>query len=541
MTAATASRSEVSGQAEDRADGRMPMASVADFRDLIGEILDRRPAVGLALGVVRDGRLEFFRGHGLADIASGTRITEDTVFRIGSITKTVTAIAVMQLWERGTVDLDAPVSDYLHPFRLVPASEGWRPVTLRHLLTHTAGIPDVRRLSDLLHAGLTPSDGRPPLLNVAFGRPLPSLAEHYRSGLRVVVEPGSAFAYSNHGYATLGQIVEDVAGERLDRYFREHVFEPLGMTDTDLVRSEHLSGRLATGYVLRAGGPRPVADRNWIGAAGGGIYSTPRDMARYVAALLGGGANEHGRVLQPATLAAVFAPQYQPDPRLPGMGLGFFRGEVDGHRTVAHGGILPGFNSELLVAPEDGIGLFALTNGSSGAFAWLPIEIESLLRQLLGPPADERRPNVPHQPHVWAALCGRYGFLARIADVRERLSMGGGVEVFVRDGRLMARVLTPIPTLYRGLPLESLHESDPYLYRLDLSGLGMGQVRAVFAPIIEGRATAIHTDLGGMPWSLVRLNEATPWRRRVPALGALALAGVLAALRRRRRHEEMQT
>jgi CubicO group peptidase (beta-lactamase class C family) len=508
----------------------------------VREILQYRPAVGLALGVIRDGRLAFFHAHGLADVTSGTPITQDTVFRIGSITKTVTAIAIMQLWERGLVDLDVAASRYLRAFKLVPASEDWRPATLRHLLTHTAGIPDVRRLSDLLYAGLTPSDGRPPLLNVAFGQPLPSLVEHYSGGLRVVVDPGSAFGYSNPGYATLGQIVEDVTGEPLHRYLRERIFEPLGMTDTDLVRSDRLASRLATGHVLQDRGPRAVADRDWFGAAGGGLYSTPRDMARYVAALLGGGTNDHGRVLEPATLATMFAPQYQPDWRLPGMGLGFFRGDVDGHRTVSHGGILPGFNSELLMAPEDGVGLFALTNGSSGAFVWLPIELESLLRQLLGGSKSERRPSIPHQPHVWAALCGTYGFSPRVADVRQRVSLGGGVDVFVRDGRLMARVRMPIPALYRGLPLEALDESDPYLYRLDLSGWGMGQVRAVFAPVIDGRATAIHTDLGGMPWSLVRRNEATPWRRFGQALGALAVVGVLGALRRRRRrHPEIET
>ena len=115
-------------------------------RARVDEILNRRPAVGLAVGVVRDGRLEFFHGHGLADIASNTPITEDTVFRIGSITKLFTAIAVMQLCEQGLVDLDAPANDYLRAYQLIPAEAGFRPATLRHLLTHTAGIPDVRHV-----------------------------------------------------------------------------------------------------------------------------------------------------------------------------------------------------------------------------------------------------------------------------------------------------------------------------------------------------------------------------------------------------------
>jgi CubicO group peptidase (beta-lactamase class C family) len=107
-------------------------------------ILNRHPAVGLAVGVVRNGRLEFFYGHGLADIASNTPVSEDTVFRIGSITKTFTAIAVLQLWEQGLVDLDVPADDYLRAYRLVPAKAAHRPATVRQLLTHTAGLPPAR-------------------------------------------------------------------------------------------------------------------------------------------------------------------------------------------------------------------------------------------------------------------------------------------------------------------------------------------------------------------------------------------------------------
>ena len=287
----------------------------------VSEILNRRPAVGLALGVVRKGRLEFLRGHGLADIATATPLTEDTVFRIASLTKLFTAVAVMQLWEAGKVDLDGPASHHLRAYRLVAADDGWRPATLRHLLTHTAGIPDVRQAADLLHASFSASGGRPPHLSVEFGQPLPSLAAYYRAGLRVVVEPGSAFAYSNHGYATLGQIVEDVSGVPLERYFRERIFEALGMADSDLVRSDRIASRLATGYVFGSRGPKAVADRDWIGAGAGGMYSTTRDMARFVAALLGGGANDHGRILRPTTLATMFEPHYQPDERMPGMGL----------------------------------------------------------------------------------------------------------------------------------------------------------------------------------------------------------------------------
>ena len=196
----------------------MPEISELEVKARVGEILNRRPAVGFALGVVRNGSLEFFYGHGVADVGSKRPVAEDTVFRIASITKTFTAIAVMQLWEQGLVDLDAPANDYLRAYRLVPAKSSWRPATVRHLLTHTAGIGEQVPRSGMLRRDFGES--------VKVGRRMPSLAEYYRGRLRLYAEPGTMFRYGDHGPATLGQIVEDVSGTSLDRYFREHVFGP---------------------------------------------------------------------------------------------------------------------------------------------------------------------------------------------------------------------------------------------------------------------------------------------------------------------------
>jgi CubicO group peptidase (beta-lactamase class C family) len=278
-----------------------------DIGTRVRGILNRWPCPGLAVGVVRDGALEDFYGHGVSDIASKTPVTEDTVFRVASITKTFTAIAVLQLCEQGLVDLDAPANDYLRAYRLIPAKPAFRPPTLRHLLTHTSGIGELRGLTDLL---------RPTLGSEVNSVRVPSLAEYYRGGLRVEVEPGTRFAYTDHGFATLGQIVEDVSGEPFDRYLREHVFGPLGMENTDVER-ERVQPRLARGYVLRRGGLRAVTDRAVVVGGAGSVYSSTRDMARYVAAL-GGGANAHGSVLKPETVATMFGPHYQSDPRVPG-------------------------------------------------------------------------------------------------------------------------------------------------------------------------------------------------------------------------------
>jgi CubicO group peptidase (beta-lactamase class C family) len=164
----------------------------ADVERRVEEILYRRPAVGLAFGWVKDGRLEAFVGHGVADIASNTPVTENTVFRIASISKTFTAISVMQLWEQGLVDLDAPVTEYLRSYRLVPKEAAFRSVTLRHLLTHTAGIGEVANPAGAMVRGWFGE-------SVAADERVPTLAEYYRGRLPVLTEPGTRFGYTDHG------------------------------------------------------------------------------------------------------------------------------------------------------------------------------------------------------------------------------------------------------------------------------------------------------------------------------------------------------
>lgn len=484
----------------------------------VSQILNRHPTVGLAVGIVRSGGLEFFHGHGLADIASHTPITEETVFRIGSLTKTITAIAVMQLWERGLVDLDANANDYLRAYKLIPADPAHRPATVRDLLTYTAGLPQCLHLS----RACKPTLGE----MVKDGRPVPALAEYYRGGLRLVAEPGTRHVYSNHGFATLGQIIEDVTGEPLRGYFREHIFEPLGMERTDLVRSDRVRSHLATGYALRSHGPRAVGDHDLITVAGGGVYSTTRDMAGYVAALLGGGANEHGTVLKPDTLDAMFAPQYQPDPHLAGVGLAFYRREVGGHLFIEKSGLITGFASQMCMAPGDGVGVVAFTNGARGAHGWLGPEVAGILGDVVDAPDESIRTDVPNRPEIWRDLCGRYSLRGSWRDVDKWLMAGG--EIVVRGGRLVLRPETPIPGL-RGFPLSPDDEGDPYVFRIDLSRLGIGTVRVVFSAETAVRATAFHLEMEPL-MSFDRRPALTD--PRLWTIGALGVATAVAAGRR---------
>jgi CubicO group peptidase (beta-lactamase class C family) len=513
-----------SGRTAIEASARTP-ARIDDgeLRQRVQQILNRHPVVGMAIGVVRNGRLDFFHAHGFADIASATPIDQDTVFRVASITKTFTAIAVLQLVERGLLDLDLPAARYLRVYTLVPAKPSFRAATIRHLLTHTAGVPEVRRPSDVVARLFGEL--------VRFGEPLPPLADYYGGGLRIDAEPGSRYIYTDHDFATLGQIVQDVSGQPVADYMRENIFRPLGMADTDLVRTKPIAARLATGYDIGRRGPKRIPDYDVISVGGGAAYSTPRDMARYLAALLGGGANEHGSVLKPDTLALMFAAQYQPDHRLPGVGLAFTRFDLDGHPAVEHGGILPGFISQVCVAPQDGVAVMGFTNGSRLGMVWLPSEMARLLRQVIGIADDGIRKDIPQHPEVWKDLCGWYRVSAKLTDVRTRAMTFAGVEVFVRRGVLMLRFLSPIPPLYRGFALHPDDETDPYVFRVDLSPFGVGTARVVFSQEEGLGTTRVHCEL--MPLTLEKQPALTNPRLWVGgAFCAFALGGLVTGVRR---------
>jgi CubicO group peptidase (beta-lactamase class C family) len=443
-----------------------------DVRLITARTLARWPSAGIAIAIVRQGDPERFFVHGVTDVRSGGPVTKDTVFRIASLTKTVTAVAVMQLCEQGLVDLDAAANDYLRAFTLVPSAPGLGPATVRHLLTHTAGVGYWRRRSDLFH---------PALGSGIAARSIVPLADYYHDGLPVDVEPGTRWAYSNHGFATLGQIVEDVSGEPFGRYLRAHVLAPLGMEDTDFVLSDRMGANLATGHLLRSHGLRPVQHREIPLAGGGGLYSTARDMARYLAALLGDGANEHGRVLAPVTVASMFRSHFQPDPRVAGMGLGFEPREENGTRIVGKAGTVAGFLSAFQMVPAEQLGVVVLTNtgGLDNRGTAEPLA-SALVRRLAGLPDDPVRDDIAPRVDAWADLCGWYAPDAGpVTNLFLRVMMGAGVEVVVRDGRLLLKPLTPVPALRAGMVLHPDDPDDPLVFRVEVPGYGRSD-RVVF-------------------------------------------------------------
>jgi len=437
-------------------------SSEGGLRDTITAGLRRWPSAGVAVAVVRCGSPVQYFCHGVADVATGRLVGEDTVFRIGSLTKTVTAVAIMQLREQGVVDLDAPANDYLRAFQLVPDSAGFTQATVRHLLTHTAGVGYWRRRSDLLlHPGVGAG---------VTARSVVQLPEYYRGGLPIDVEPGTRWAYSNHGFAALGQIVEDVSGEPFDQYLRDHIFGPLGMNHTGLVLSQELRAGLATGYTLRRRGLRPVTPREVPTPAGGGVYSTPADMARYLTALLRGGANEHGRVLNADSVQAMFRPHFQPDPRVPGMALGFEPHIERGRVLICKGGTISGFLSALELAPEAGVAVVVLTNTGGLDNRGIPEPLAAALtRRLLGMPGSAVRDEIAPHPEAWDTLRGWYAPDAGpVTNLFARVGFGAGAEVAVRHRRLVLKPLTPVPGLWEAMVLHPDDPGDPRVYRVEL-------------------------------------------------------------------------
>lgn len=490
-----------------------PSRSVAQDTEndrLVIEAVNGHGLPGLAVALVDRNSVMYRCCLGLADAAEAREVTPDTIFRIGSISKTFTAIGLMQLSEEGRFGLDDPVNQYLRAFEVRHRDPAAPPVTFRHLLTHTAGIGEVRDWRDLADVRRVFGLGR------REDEPIPPLKDYYRGRLTPELYPGVKWAYANHGFATLGQLIEDLSGVPFETYLRERVFGPLGMERTDFVRTDAVRSRLAVGYQHKRGLLRPV---NYLEIAirpAGSAFSSLDDMVRYVQALLDGGAG----VVRPETLRLMLEPHYQTDERLTAMGLAFWLDREEGHLLAHHGGGWPGFTSAMVLAPDDGLAALAFTNVTT-LLAPHVIAMR-LLRRALGLPEPASRlprPDVLERPFVRSELVGAYGPLpGLLTNARAWMAFGGEAHVFVRNHRLVIGALAG--PLRAGVPLYQMEPDDPLAYE----GVFAGEpVRVVFQPDASGRIESL--SLGG-PLGPVTLYKRSPLEsvrvRANLALGTLA-------------------
>ncbi len=443
----------------ERRGGRMTREAVESVLERADELIvaamNERTTAGLGVGVVNGSETLYAKGFGLADVERGSPVTPKTVFRIGSITKTMTAIGLMRLWERGRFDLDDPVNDYLRDYRVEHPDPAAPPVTFRHMLTHTSGIGELRKMTDLFR----PMSG----LGAKPDGPAPSPEEYYAGGLRPSVYPGTKWVYANHAYNVLGQLVEDISGVPFAGYMRENVFVPLGMQNTDYLRSERVREGLAQGYNFSRGRLKPVKYTEIVVRGAGSVFSSVDDMCRYVAALLRGGANEHGRVLEPETLSPMMEPHYRLDERLPAMGLAFLLDAFDGHLIAGHDGGWPGFLSSMLLCPEEELGVVVFVNASSLAAQEAAQGLMGAMLDVPEPASRLPKKGILESPHLWSELRGFYGPVGPLnTNARAWLMYAGELEVLVEDNHLAMRTL--VGPVRKGVRLYPTDPSDPLAF-----------------------------------------------------------------------------
>lgn len=375
-------------------------SSGGDLVSTAAALCDEFSLPGIAVGTVRADGATTVATAGHADVVTRRPVTHDTVFRIGSVTKPLTALSVLQCVDDGAFALDDPVSDHLRSFDVTGPPGSPAGPTVRQLCTHTGGFGEWIASSDLWRRPLRVATGVP------RGWRMPSLAEVYGPVVATAGVPGRVWTYSNHGYAVLGQLVADVAGDAFATVLAERTARSLGMRDTTVARTAAVDERLAIGY--RPGGRRPAPFFDVLVAGAGGVYSTPRDLVRFAAALAGHTGDADDAAV--ARLRRMQDLQHAVHPALPGIGLAFMLRRIGGHRIVAHGGSVPGFGTALVSAPDAGVAVFVCTNenATSPIVNTAEIAADRLLHGLLGVPAASPSAPVASVPEAPVEPCGRW-------------------------------------------------------------------------------------------------------------------------------------
>jgi CubicO group peptidase (beta-lactamase class C family) len=290
---------------------------------------------GLSLAVVKDGQIVIAKGYGFANVELQARVKPETVFQSGSVGKQFTATAVMMLVEEGKIGLDDPVRKYL-----TNAPESWKNITVRNLLTHTAGTTDY------------PDD-------FDFRRDYTEDALLARvEALPLAFQPGERWSYSNLGYLTLGVLIHKVTGKFYGDFLHERIFEPLGMTTARIISEADIVPNRAAGYRLVKG---ELKNQEWVAptvntTADGSLYLSVFDMAKWDAALY------TEKLLKRSSLAEMWTPVTLKDGKTVPYGFGWDVEAVRGHRIVEHGGAWQGFKSYIARYPDDRLTVVVFAN-----------------------------------------------------------------------------------------------------------------------------------------------------------------------------------
>jgi CubicO group peptidase (beta-lactamase class C family) len=491
--------------AERRRDMKLASTDLDRIRQTAASLVEERHLPGLAVGVVQGDDLVFAEGFGFADIESGRRQDPALRQRIGSITKTMTALCIMALIDEGRLSLDDRIVGLLPD---VPLHGHADALTVRHLLTHTGGIGEaptmehVTRIEEVLWSDAPE---------------VPSTVEAYPNGILIEVPPGTKWAYANHGYGLLGEILARKEGMPVDDVLRRRIFEPLGMESSDSFDRPHPD--LTTGYhrapdeeqrvlIERSGGHVPdeeavdghnirMANYQYIRGeslrAAGAVQSTIYDMGRYASALLRRG----GGIVRPETFDAMVAPQWCLHDRLPSQGFAFARLRRFGRRVFGHGGgVAGGWNTMLSVLPDDDVALLVHLNLTSMDMMHVG---SALIRALVDAPPAAHEAVCRLDPAVLAAAPGLYqGSPGTLTNLRIIAGVGR-VRIEDHDGDLYVHSQRgPWKDGVRMLPADA---SDPTFFMLQTE-----DVEPAYLALVRNDAGEI-TGLRGDMMELIRAPD----------------------------------
>src|SRR5215217_7940396 len=345
-------------------------AALPEIEKLFKGFMDRSQSPGAVFGVVIDGELVWVKGAGVREKTNNSPVTPETVFRIASMTKSFTAMSILKLRDEGKLSLDDPVARYIPELATLPYPTSDSPVlTIRHLLTHSEGFPEDNPWGD---RQLAQTDE--------------TLRTWLRAGIPFSTSPGTAFEYSNYGFAILGQIVAKASGRPYADYVRDNILKPLGMNSSTFEMSSVPREQIALGYRREDNGwkPEPILAHGSFGSMGG-LWTTAPDLSRYVAFLMSAfpprDEPERGPIKRSSAREMQQAWRAQPAsafrttvdaPLQLGVssyayGLGVSQDCRFGH-VVGHGGGLPGYGSLMRWLPEYGVGVIGLGNQTYQGF-----------------------------------------------------------------------------------------------------------------------------------------------------------------------------
>ncbi|UCH60367.1 MAG: beta-lactamase family protein [Anaerolineales bacterium] len=440
--------------------------------DLMAAEMAENHIPGAMVAVVEDGSLLLAKGYGYANLEGQVPVDpERTLFRIGSVSKLFTWTAVMQLVEQGQLSLDSDINQYLD--FAIPATFP-EPITLRHLLSHTAGFEDKGSNMHKLQAEqMNPLDGY--LKANLPGRVFP---------------PGEVVAYSNYGTSLAGYIVERVSGLPFSEYVEQNIFAPLGMVHSSFRQPlpDTLAADMATGYNYTNGqyvAGSFVFDQSY---PAGAMSASVTDMARFMIAHLQNGELDGQRILREETARQMHSQLYTPDPRLNGgIAYGFFENTVNGQRVISHGGNLVTFLSHLSLIPEQNVGIYISTNGTRGAATTEAVVFAFLERYYPAAKVPDLQSAAGFAERI-APYLGEYTPARNNFTTHERIygvfsTMNASLE---NDGTLVVSQLgrvTRFVELEPGLLQDITNPANRFVYRTDPDGrMFLTGVAGVYEP-----------------------------------------------------------